>query len=146
MTCICLLLLQQLINISCPWGPQQQTCSSGVWQTDGTDRQSSHSCIDLAVDTMQSGLIFFKWVITKAHVHMVLMTNLSMRRCIEQPTLNVKYRLTPTHHQHTTHTHCNDTVIEWSGSDLHDGPAATTATPSSPASCVVLASSGFTRL
>ena len=33
-------LLQQSIDISCSPGPQQQTCSSGVRWSDGTDRQT----------------------------------------------------------------------------------------------------------
>jgi len=33
-------LLQQSIDISCPPGPQQQTCISGVWRPGGTDGQT----------------------------------------------------------------------------------------------------------
>jgi len=52
--------LQQSIDISWPPGPQQQTCSSGVWRANGTykqvdrqtDGQTLYRFIDLAPHTM----------------------------------------------------------------------------------------------
>jgi len=34
--------VQQSIDIVCPLGPQQQTRSSGVWRSDGTDARKFH--------------------------------------------------------------------------------------------------------
>jgi len=44
--------MQQSINISWLLGPQQQTCSSSIWQLDGTDGQKNDSCMNPAPNTM----------------------------------------------------------------------------------------------
>jgi len=44
--------VQQLINISYPSGPQQQTHSSDVLRANGTDRRTSYCFIDPASHTV----------------------------------------------------------------------------------------------
>ena len=57
----CMPAVQQSIDISYPPSPQQQTCSSGVWRPDGTDRQTDgrmdappDRCIDPALDVVRA--------------------------------------------------------------------------------------------
>ena len=45
------MLLQQSIDISCPPGPQQQTCNSELRQSNGTDRRTPYPFIDPAPHT-----------------------------------------------------------------------------------------------
>ena len=50
-SCCCVLAMQQSIDISCPLGHQQQTCSSGIWRPDGTDGRTDGRTQDPALHT-----------------------------------------------------------------------------------------------
>jgi len=55
----CMPLLQQSIDISCPLGPQQQTCSSSVRRLDGTDRQTDGQTESVTIPFHKHGSTYY---------------------------------------------------------------------------------------